>query len=143
MQDKQPNSERLPLIRHAIVFQLKLGLDALRDILMSPISIILVVTDIILANNSQRSYFLKLMKLGRKSDHWINLFGVNLPTAETVNTIDTADSNVDDWFLKIEDVIKEQQVDGKLSQLGKEKLQRYFGRMNQAKDMPEDEGKTK
>jgi hypothetical protein len=142
MQYKQPNSERMPLIRHAIVFQLKLGLDALRDVLMSPISIVLVVTDIILAHNSKQSYFLKLMRIGRKSDHWINLFGVNLPSAETEDKNDTADSNVDDWFSKIEEVIKEQQVDGKLSQLGKEKLQQYYRRMNQPKDLPEDEGKA-
>ena len=143
MQDKQPNSERLTLIRYAIVFQLKLGLDSLRDILMSPISIVLVVTDIIMANNQKQSYFLKLMGVGRKSDHWINLFGVNLPSTKVEDENVTADSNVDDWFSKIEEVIKEQQADGKLSQLGKEKLQRYFGGMDQTKKMPEDEDPVK
>jgi hypothetical protein len=46
-------------LRHLLVFQLKLGADALRDLLMSPI---------------EDSLYLKLMLLGRKSDHLINLF---------------------------------------------------------------------
>jgi len=34
-------------------------------------------------------------------------------------------------------VIKEQQVDGKLTQSGKEKLQQYFGRISQPSDKSE------
>lgn len=140
MEESPSKHERWPLIRQAIVFQVKLGLDALRDILMSPVSIVLVVTDIVMANNHQQSYFIRLMRLGKKSDHWINLFGVDLPNTEPEDNKEAADSNVDYWFTKIEEVIKEQQVDGKLSQSGKEKLQQYFGRINQPSDKPEGKG---
>ncbi|PKG97143.1 hypothetical protein [Paraglaciecola sp. MB-3u-78] len=136
MQATPSVKERKPLIRQAIIFQLKLGLDALRDILMSPVSIILVITDIVMANNHQQSYFIRLMRLGKKSDHWINLFGVELANTEDQDNEVASDSNVDDWFTKIEEVIKEQQVDGKLSQSGKEKLQKYFRRINQSTDKP-------
>jgi hypothetical protein len=136
MQATPSEKERKPLIRQAIIFQLKLGLDALRDILMSPVSIILVITDIVMANNHQQSYFIRLMRLGKKSDHWINLFGVELANPEDQDNEVASDSNVDDWFTKIEEVIKEQQVDGKLSQSGKEKLQKYFRRINQSTDKP-------
>ena len=140
MQETPNKHQRWPLIRQAIVFQLKLGLDALRDLLMSPVSIILVLTDILLANNHQQSYFIRLMRLGKKSDQWINLFGIDLPNVEPKDNEVATDSNVDDWFTKIEKVIKEQQVDGKLSQSGKEKLQQYFTRINQSKDKPEGKG---
>ena len=69
MQATPSSQERRPLIWQAIIFQLKLGLDALRDVLMSPISIILVITDIVMANNHQQSYFIRLMRLGKKSEH--------------------------------------------------------------------------
>ena len=140
MEETPSKHERWPLIRQAIVFQLKLGLDALRDVLMSPVSIVLLVTDIVMGNNHQQSYFIRLMRLGKKSDHWINLFGVDLHKAKPENNKVAADSNVDYWFTKIEEVIKEQQVDGKLSQSGKEKLQKYLGRINQPTDKPEGEG---
>ena len=138
MEETPSKHESWPLIRQAIVFQLKLGLDALRDILMSPVSIVLVLTDILMANNHQDSYFIRLMQFGKKSDHWINLFGVELPTTKPDDNNVAADSNVDYWFTKIEEVIKEQQVDGKLSQSGKEKLQQYFGRINPPSNKPED-----
>jgi hypothetical protein len=138
MQVTPSGKQSSPLIRQAIVFQLKLGLDALRDVLMSPVSIILVLTDIVMANNHQQSYFIRLMRLGKKSDNWINLFGVDLTNTEDRDNEVASDSNVDDWFTKIEEVIKEQQVDGKLSQSGKEKLQKYFKRINQSSDKPKD-----
>jgi hypothetical protein len=52
MQETPSKHERWPLIRQGIVFQFKLGLDALRDILMSPVSIMLVVADVVMANNA-------------------------------------------------------------------------------------------
>ena len=138
MDDSPSKNERWPLIRQAIVFQLKLGLDALRDILLSPVSIVLVVVDIVMANSHQQSYFIRLMGLGKKSDHWINLFGVDLANAELDDNNLVADNNVDYWFTKIEEVVKEQQVNGKLSQSGKDKLQQYLRRINQSSGKPED-----
>ena len=135
MEETPSNHKSWPLIRHAIFFQLKLGLDALRDILMSPVSIVLVITDIVMANNHQQSYFIRLMGLGKKSDHWINLFGVDLANA-LPKDIKVADDNVDYWLTKIEEVLKEQQVDGKLTQSGKEKLKQYFRRIKQPSDKP-------
>lgn len=137
MQEISNKHARWPLIRQAIVFQLKLGLDALRDILMSPVSIVLVVADVVMGNNQQQSYFIRLMGLGKKSDHWINLFAVDSPKGEPEENKVAADSNVDDWFSKIETVIKEQQENGKLTKAGKEKLQKYFRRVYQNNEKTE------
>jgi hypothetical protein len=98
---------------------------------------VLLVTDIVLRNNHQKSYFLKLMQLGKQSDHWINLFGVDLPKEEPADSKVAVDNNFDSWFTKIEEVVKEKQVDGKLSQSGKEKLRQYIKRINQSSDTPE------
>lgn len=136
MQEVPNNHARWPLIRQGIVFQLKLGLDALRDILMSPVSIVLVIADVVMGSNQQQSYFNRLMRLGKKSDHWINLFAVDSPNTGSEDNKVVADSNVDYWITKIETVVKEQQVDGKLTQTGKEKLQQYFGKIMQNKDKP-------
>lgn len=137
MQTTPNKAARWPLIRQGIVFQLKLGLDALRDILMSPVSIVLVIIDIVMANNQQQSYFMKLMRLGKKSDHWINLFAVEPLDKDAKDNPQADDNNVDYWFSKIETVVKEQRVDGKLTKAGKEKIQQYFSRINQTSDTPE------
>ena len=61
-------------LRHMLVFQVKLGADALRDLLMSPISVLVFVIDVIRKPTLEDSLYLRLMLLGRKTDRVINLF---------------------------------------------------------------------
>jgi hypothetical protein len=65
---------RRAMIKQGLIFQLKLALDALRDILLSPVSIVLIIIDLMFNNQGKSSYFNQLMSLGRLSDVWINLF---------------------------------------------------------------------
>lgn len=60
--------------RHMLVFQIKLAADALRDLVLSPISILVFVADAIRKPALKDSWYLRLMLLGRKSDRHINLF---------------------------------------------------------------------
>jgi hypothetical protein len=59
--------------KRLIIFQFKLAADALRDFLLSPISILMFILDLVLKPDGA-SYFDRLMAVGRKSDHLINLF---------------------------------------------------------------------
>ena len=138
MQETPSKNESWLLIRQAIVFQLKLSLDALRDILMSPVSIVLLIADIVISNNHQQSYFIRLMRLGKKSDDWINLFGVDSSSIKLGDNKTAMDSNVDYWFTKIEEVIKKQHLHGKLSQSEKDKLKQYVAQMNQPSNKVDD-----
>ena len=61
-------------VRHLLVFQVKLMVDAFRDLMMSPISLIVFVLDVIRKPDLEESFYLRLMLLGRKSDRLINLF---------------------------------------------------------------------
>lgn len=61
-------------LRHLIVFQLKLAADALRDLLLSPISVLVFFIDVIRKPTLEDSLYLRLMLLGRRSDRAINLF---------------------------------------------------------------------
>ena len=60
--------------RHLLVFQLKLGADALRDLFMSPISVLVFIVDALRKPALEDSLYLRLMLLGRRSDKVINLF---------------------------------------------------------------------
>lgn len=63
-----------PALWHLLVFQLKLGADALRDLLMSPLSVLVFVLDAIRKPALEDSLYLRLMVIGRRSDRYINLF---------------------------------------------------------------------
>ena len=60
--------------RHMLVFQIKLAADALRDLILSPISILIFIADAVRKPALEDSWYLRLMLLGRKSDRLINLF---------------------------------------------------------------------
>jgi hypothetical protein len=61
-------------LRHLLVFQIKLVADALRDLLLSPVSVLVFLLDVIRKPNLEDSLYLRLMLMGRKSDRIINLF---------------------------------------------------------------------
>lgn len=75
-------------LRHLLVFQLKLAADALRDFVMSPLSVIAFVIDALRQPDPQHSLYLRLMLLGRRTDRTINLFDEHRDSGEF--TIDRA-----------------------------------------------------
>jgi hypothetical protein len=120
MDNKNNVTFRWKLIKKAAVFQFKLGLDALRDILLSPLSLILVVIDIVLGHTEQQSYFIQLMKFGRVSDRWINLF------ESKAGFWDQRNKSADYWLAQVANVVKEQQASGKMSDAAKAKIDGYM-----------------
>ncbi len=67
--------DRFVALRHVLVFQLKLAADALRDFVLSPLSLAAFALDALRQPPESKSYYLRLMRLGRRSDRMINLFG--------------------------------------------------------------------
>lgn len=66
---------RWQLIRDLLVFQVKLGVDALRDLALSPISLVAALLDLVADTGRERHYFYQVLLAGRRSERWINLFG--------------------------------------------------------------------
>ena len=50
--------------RRLVIFQLKLAVDALRDIILSPVSIVCSLLDLVEKRKDKGSYFEKLMLFG-------------------------------------------------------------------------------
>ena len=66
---------RWELIRDLAVFELKLVIDALRDLVLSPISLVAGVFDLLRGGERPGRYFYDVLVAGRRSEAWINLFG--------------------------------------------------------------------
>jgi hypothetical protein len=128
---------RWPLIKDSIIFQLKLGMDAVRDLLLSPISIVCLVIDLIKGHTQQPSYFHRLMAFGHQTDKWLNLFGSKSVENSNKGLFKKApsDPNVDQLFDKIETLLKEQHEKGGVTASAKASIDRYLDRMVK-KDTP-------
>lgn len=65
---------RSALIRDLAMFQLKLVLDALRDLVLSPVALGAAVLDLILAGRQPPRWFKSVLRMGERSEHWIDLW---------------------------------------------------------------------
>jgi hypothetical protein len=129
---QEPDIARWALIRDMLIFQIKLAMDAIRDLFLSPVSIICGIVDILIGNTHTKSYFYKLMNFGHKTDSWLNLFGNNKNT-ESLNDEDgktpKVDRNVDQLFSQVESLLKDQHGKGGLTASAKNKIDLYLNKI--------------
>lgn len=61
-------------LRKFLVFQLKLYIEAFRDVILSGIALLTFLLDLVFQLKGEDSLFEKLLQLGRRSERAINLF---------------------------------------------------------------------
>jgi hypothetical protein len=66
---------RVRLVWELVVLHVKLAVEAIRDVFLSPISIIAVIAGLIAGGDRPDVYFRRVQRFGRRSDLWINVFG--------------------------------------------------------------------
>ena len=82
MNSASPNP-RLALVREAAVLQITLLVDGLRDALLIPLSLVATVIGLFRGGSDCDREFRRVVKLGRRSERWINLFGHQRPLGKT------------------------------------------------------------
>lgn len=140
-------ANRWRLVRDSLIFQVKLGLDALRDLLLSPVSIGCTLYDLIKGHDQHNSSFYKLMALGQKSDHWLNLFGCGDQPRDAQKKVwlqgakandNQGERNVDQLFAQVEALLKEQHNQGGLTASAKTSIDRYLDKIVSKKTAVQD-----
>jgi hypothetical protein len=76
MADKIKRGSRLRLLRDVIVFQIKLGAEALLDITLIPVSLVAAGLDLVLGNWRQPRWFHAVLRFGERCERRIDLWGV-------------------------------------------------------------------
>lgn len=105
------NESRWLLIRDLIQFQLKLIVDGLRDLLLVPISLVAGLAGLIIRHDDPAVYYNRVLKLGRRSERWINLFGQSRQFKH--------EHSIDQLFGQLEDRLKKQHAAGGLTKSAK------------------------
>jgi hypothetical protein len=108
-------SARWELIRDLIVFQFKLALDGLRDLLLSPISIVTAVFGLFFGGDAPGKYFYSLLHWGHKTDRWISLFSASDDKyPQSRDPAEEQDLTTDSIVTHIEQVMKDEFAKGGL-----------------------------
>ena len=95
-------SKRGTLVRNAVVFQLKLMADGLRDLVLLPVSLVATVIGLLRGGDEPEREFLQVIEIGRESEQWINLFGNH-----NVGNESHAVASIDALFTKVEETLKQ------------------------------------
>jgi len=84
MTGQSNHSSRWRLVRDVVVFQIKLGLEALLDLTLIPVSLAAAALDLLLGNWRQPRWFHAVLRFGERCERRIDLWGVaaNEPNAE-------------------------------------------------------------
>ena len=104
---KTDYSPRAQLARDAAVLQLKLVADGFRDALLIPVSIVAALIGLLRGGKDCDQEFRRVIKLGRRSERWINLFGHQRPLGMG-NPVGSMDKILD----QVEAVVLEQRRKG-------------------------------
>ena len=97
-------------VKRLLIFQVKLAVDALRDIILSPVSIFCSVMDSIQDKSGEDSYFERLMIFGRNTEKRINLF-----EHHQKSDLEKKDVSIDSILDSVENVILKEYKDKQLS----------------------------
>jgi hypothetical protein len=73
------SSPRSTLIRETAILQLKLLADGFRDAVLIPISLLATLIGLLRGGEDCDREYRRVIKLGRRSERWINLFGHQQP----------------------------------------------------------------
>jgi hypothetical protein len=108
-------SARWELIRDLIVFQFKLALDGLRDLLLSPVSIATALFGLFFGGHEPGKHFYALLHWGHKTDRWISLFSASDDKyPQSRDPAEKQDLTTDAIVTHIEQVMKDEFAKGGL-----------------------------
>ena len=79
----ETRSPRAKLIREAAVLQIKLLADGFRDAVLIPVSLFAALIGLLRGGDEPDREYRRVIKLGRRSERWINLFGHQRPLGKS------------------------------------------------------------
>lgn len=91
---------RLRLLRDVVVFQIKLGLEALLDITLIPVSLVAAGFDLLLGNWRRPRWFHAVLRFGERCERRIDLWGVGA-------NADVADAEIAAVLRSIETLVRQ------------------------------------
>ena len=119
---ESPISHQRVLARDILVLQLKLVIEAARDLALSPLSLAAALLDAALSKRQEPRYFRAVLDFGRRSDEWIDLWAAARgPSSHAQGAVDSVLNNV-------EEVLRDPQTGARRAKVLKRWAERQMAR---------------
>jgi hypothetical protein len=93
---------RRVVVRDLLIFQFKLIIDGIVDLVLLPISVIVGLISVLKPGPNAGSEFYTLLRLGRQGERWINLFGIERKDGAATEEDTVATGDLDDLVAQVE-----------------------------------------
>lgn len=114
---------RWTMMRDLAVFQVKLIADGLRDFLLVPASLVVGIVSLFSSENGRPApHFYELLRLGKRSERWINLFGALDHAPDGNAEVETDDTSIDDLVQRVESYVVDEYRRGGVTQQAKQRI---------------------
>ena len=100
MTDMSDHDTRWRLVRDVVVFQIKLGMEAVLDLTLIPVSLAAAALDLLLGNWRRPRWFHAVLRFGERCEHRIDLWRVATPG------VGASQSEVDAVMRSIETLVR-------------------------------------
>ena len=121
--------DRWKLIRDISVLQFKLIVDGLRDLILVPVSLIAGIVSLVKGDVGQDNDFYDLLRLGRRSERWINLFGA-AEQVQQESGVPLPGSDIDELVTKVESFLIEEYKTGGVTRQAKDRLDKAIDHLH-------------
>ena len=82
MTDTSDRGTRWRLLRDVVVFQIKLGMEAVLDITLIPASLAAAGLDLVLGNWRRPRWFHAVLRFGERCENWIDIWRIATPGSD-------------------------------------------------------------
>jgi hypothetical protein len=122
---QEPLTHRV-LLRDVAVFQFKLIVDGLRDLVMVPVSLFAGLLSLVTgADGKPNSQFYDLLEMGKQSEQWIDLFGaMRHAPADRKQRVRFPDARMDDILDNIEAFVISEEKRGGMTAQARERFEK-------------------
>lgn len=125
MTDRSPHTAR-SLFKGVAMLQLKLLLDALRDLLLVPVALVAAGLDLAMLKRRQPTYFRAVLRFGEHTDQWIDVWSGGRDPDEAPQH-----ENVDRLMERVENIVRDPQVGARHARVLKRWAERQLARARQ------------
>jgi len=115
---------RNQLIRDALLLQVKLLIGAARDLAVVPVTLAAALLDLILSNSQPPRFFRQVLRLGERSDEWIDVWSAARHESEQRGPVDSI-------LASVEEVVRDPKVGAHRARVLKRWAERQMSRARQ------------
>ncbi len=124
--------QRWQLIRDVLIFQAKMLLEGVRDLLLVPFTFAAGVIGVAVGGERPERLFHDVLRAGHRFDAWLNLFGAVDEAERRRLEARNAPEGIDQYFQAIEERIVDQHGRGGLTQSARKTIDDWLDTIQQA-----------